>query len=216
MADFFTRLAERALGVTPVAAPDLPPMFAPTVQPMELSSEIVAPVQSVNVAMPSEKRWLPNALFDDSSSRWTTESSRERARRKDELQSPLVDTRFPPNQSEDSAFSIGRIHDVSQAAARYADDSSSYTAQPTMADAIKVQAQKQAALPNPLAASSSEASVGWTIRAEPATPTIQVTIGRVEVRAVTAPTEPARARERKAPPLLSLDQYLRQRNEGRR
>lgn len=43
---------------------------------------------------------------------------------------------------------------------------------------------------------------------------IQVTIGRVEVRAVTAPTAPAEPR-RKATPSLSLEQYLRNRHGGR-
>ncbi len=48
-----------------------------------------------------------------------------------------------------------------------------------------------------------------------AAPTIQVTIGRIEVRA----TPPAPATPRKAPPkpaAMSLEDYLKQRNEGRR
>ncbi len=44
------------------------------------------------------------------------------------------------------------------------------------------------------------------------TPTIHVTIGRVEVRAVTSPTTPAN-RQRPAPTTRSLDDYLRQRRE---
>ncbi len=43
-------------------------------------------------------------------------------------------------------------------------------------------------------------------------PTIHVTIGRVEVRAVTSPTTPAN-RQRPAPTTRSLDDYLRQRRE---
>jgi len=45
-------------------------------------------------------------------------------------------------------------------------------------------------------------------------PTIQVTIGRIEVRA-TPPAAPV-PKSRPASPTLSLDDYLRQRNEGRR
>ncbi len=45
-------------------------------------------------------------------------------------------------------------------------------------------------------------------------PTIQVTIGRIEVRA-TPPAAPV-PKPRPASPTLSLDDYLRQRNEGRR
>jgi hypothetical protein len=47
---------------------------------------------------------------------------------------------------------------------------------------------------------------------KPATPTINVTIGRIEVRATTAAAQP-----RKQPPVaqtMSLDEYLRKRNQG--
>ena len=48
----------------------------------------------------------------------------------------------------------------------------------------------------------------------PARPTVQVTIGRIEVRAVQPPPAPPVPR---APvgPRISLDEYLRERNEGR-
>jgi hypothetical protein len=49
------------------------------------------------------------------------------------------------------------------------------------------------------------------VRAEPP-PTIQVTIGRIEVRA--APPEPAPAKRAPRPPLMTLDEYLRQRRGG--
>jgi hypothetical protein len=46
--------------------------------------------------------------------------------------------------------------------------------------------------------------------------TIQVTIGRIEVRALAATEAPSKnsRRERKAPSLMSLDDYLRQRARG--
>jgi hypothetical protein len=49
-----------------------------------------------------------------------------------------------------------------------------------------------------------------------AAPTVLVTIGRVEVRAVTSTPQTPRASERKARPLFSLEQYLRERNGRRR
>lgn len=45
-------------------------------------------------------------------------------------------------------------------------------------------------------------------------PTIQVTIGRVEIRATVAPTPPTRKISTQSP-VMSLDEYLRQRNGGR-
>ena len=46
-------------------------------------------------------------------------------------------------------------------------------------------------------------------------PTIQVTIGRVEVRA-TQPQVSTPKKQRPRPPVMSLDEYLRQRDQGGR
>ncbi|MET0646927.1 MAG: hypothetical protein ABW208_09930 [Pyrinomonadaceae bacterium] len=46
-------------------------------------------------------------------------------------------------------------------------------------------------------------------------PIIEVTIGRIEVRAVTPPAAPPPQRERQAPPKMSLDDYLRAHGGGR-
>jgi hypothetical protein len=47
------------------------------------------------------------------------------------------------------------------------------------------------------------------------TPTIQVTIGRIEVRATPSPTTTARSQQqRSTPPVMSLDEYLHQRSKG--
>jgi hypothetical protein len=49
------------------------------------------------------------------------------------------------------------------------------------------------------------------------TPTIKVTIGRIEVRAIMPPAPPApRTKPARTGPTLSLEDYLKQRNEGRR
>lgn len=47
-------------------------------------------------------------------------------------------------------------------------------------------------------------------------PSIKVTIGRIEVRAVTSPPVPSPRKRKKAQPSLSLDDYLLQRTKGRR
>jgi len=55
-----------------------------------------------------------------------------------------------------------------------------------------------------------------TLHAQPelqSPPTIQVTIGRIEVRATPAPTATTTGKSRQAP-VVSLDDYLRQRNRG--
>jgi hypothetical protein len=52
-------------------------------------------------------------------------------------------------------------------------------------------------------------------QAPPQPPTIEVTIGRIEVRAVTPPPAPAPPPQRQAPPKMSLDDYLRAQSGGR-
>ncbi len=52
------------------------------------------------------------------------------------------------------------------------------------------------------------------IEASPPEPTIQVTIGRVEVRATPPPPAQPQSQQRAAPPIMSLDQYLQQRSKG--
>jgi hypothetical protein len=48
-------------------------------------------------------------------------------------------------------------------------------------------------------------------------PVVKVTIGRVEVRAITPPkTPPSKRAVARSGPAISLDEYLKQRNEGRR
>ncbi len=51
---------------------------------------------------------------------------------------------------------------------------------------------------------------------QPQTPAINVTIGRVEVRAMTRQTAPVKAPRPSPAPALSLNDYLKQRQEGRR
>lgn len=48
------------------------------------------------------------------------------------------------------------------------------------------------------------------------TPTIRVTIGRIDVRAVTPPQPASHPAPKQSAPSLSLNDYLKQRNEGRR
>jgi hypothetical protein len=53
--------------------------------------------------------------------------------------------------------------------------------------------------------------------ASPVTPqTIQVTIGRIEVRATTSAPAKAERRERRGAQVMSIDDYLRQRTGGAR
>lgn len=80
----------------------------------------------------------------------------------------------------------------------------------------RVIAQPQVAVASPVMPVSSAKNVAGNQDAgrEPQPPpTIQVTIGRIEVRATPAPTAGATGKSRQTP-AISLDDYLRQRNRG--
>lgn len=66
--------------------------------------------------------------------------------------------------------------------------------------------------PNPFESSKKESNKG-TVEA---TPTIRVSIGRIEVRAVTPAPSTRRPAPKRPGPSLTLDAYLKQRNAGRR
>jgi len=218
MADFFTRLAERALGVAQVAAPDLPPMFAPAAQTLEVSAETAALRQSVGIATIADKSSALDAPLENLSSRRPVESARDASRRRDEVLAPLVKMAPPIDSTNDTQIVSHRNETVLDPGPfpRAGQNSKSEAAPSSRSNAVLPAARDETGWPDERHIKSSEARIDSPVRAESAPPTIHVTIGRVEVRAVTAPAEPARPRERKAPPLRSLDQYLRERNEGRR
>src|SRR6266850_3036424 len=91
MTDFFSRLAERALGLAPVAQPDLPSMFAP-LAPMELSTEISARSESAR----AERSTSDNAArvaTSQNAPQTQPDPPVERARRDAEIHPPLVNVR---------------------------------------------------------------------------------------------------------------------------
>ena len=63
--------------------------------------------------------------------------------------------------------------------------------------------------------STSIAPAQVQLEAAAAEPAIQVTIGRVEVRAVSAPATPSRVQQQPTrPAAMSLDEYLRRQEQG--
>jgi hypothetical protein len=221
MADFFSRLAERALGAAPVVRPNLPPVFSPA-PAIDVSAEFVSapPAHPSDYASAQNDRrggvGDPAVTNRSSRSPMSEQKSTEAALRQPMFSPPAVEggrgiTELSPETFEFTAASANsespRRENFDTEAHLYRSTSA---AEPESRDVI---AERIVARPARAAVSGSEAFA--LERSRPA-PAVQVTIGRVEVRAVTAPAVTARVPERKSPPLLSLDQYLRERNEGRR
>jgi hypothetical protein len=215
MANLFSRLAERALGVAPVAQPDLPSMFAP-LAPMELSTQMSAGSESARADRSTSDNAAPIVTSQNTSTQPQPAPPVGRARRDAELPPPLVNVRPTKSKSARDRFPFAAEANSKSESGRVLDNSFDHDRRAS-ADEARPQSVsretlvRQAARPAIADFASSSAE-----RSEAPAPTIQVSIGRVEVRAVTPPTPAPRVVEKKAPLLLSLDQYLRDRNEGRR
>jgi hypothetical protein len=212
MANFFSRLAERTLGSAPVAQPDLSSMFAPLAA-MELSTEISARSESARA-----ERSTSGATSQNAPPQTQPTPSVERPHRDAEIHPPLVNVRQTKSElARDRVQFAAEDINLKSESGRALDNSSNRDHVRASADEARPQIVSRETLVRQAARSAIPDFASSTAgRLETPTPTIQVSIGRVEVRAVTLPTQGPRIVERKAPPLLSLDQYLRERNEGRR
>ena len=224
MVDFFTRLAERSMGLAAVVRPDSPPVLppagdgdrfedraalrperpAPAVQPADPARSIAVTVkerktrQHMNVAQPgfdkTERRSTP--VLDD-------EDRPTRSHRHVTVAPPLAQ-----RQRQDAGTdSLAPRQDYSETPLTI--DSNAEAVPPVHPEAPPA----AVAIPLPTGPAPQ-----WRPAAAQQPPTIKVTIGRVEIRAVTPPpaAAPQRPAERRVAARLSLDEYLRQRNEGRR
>jgi hypothetical protein len=213
--DFFSRLAEKTLGVAPIAKPDLMPVFVATPE----SAPINDAVPIVEETMGRSSR--PNSMVsqrDGSPALDATESVDMRARaRPAALESwrragdmPLaddeaIDRELDAPNHESRSVEFRQNHHTADVV-----EPESQRASREFTTRENISLEDRIAATMPTARSNSSR----TLRS-PA-PAIHISIGRVEVRAVVASTPVRKPIERNPSARLSLDQYLRQRNEGRR
>jgi hypothetical protein len=213
--DFFSRLAEKILGVAPIAKPDLMPVLVATPE----SARVDGAVPIAEETMGRSSR--PNSMvsqWDGSPVLDATESVNMRARGRRAARQiwrragdmPLadgeaIDRELDAPNHEPRSVEFGQNRDTadvvepeSQRARR------EFTTRENISLEDRITATVPTAPSNSSRALSSQA------------PAIHISIGSVEVRAVVAPTPVRKPIERNPSARLSLDQYLRQRNEGRR
>lgn len=223
MGDFFSRLAEKTVGVAPLVKPDLAPVFAAS-HSAEIS-EAVSPqgegTTTIQSATTNAEQSRPNSNFGQ----------------------PVVKDSSPPGQTQRlgsqpaSASSHAGAAAPDRSAVEIADEftapavalSASLSAVREPGPVVDPWSPGKTALESKAAERTTLTKITERIFAEPAVelkpalqvsktavPAVQVTIGRVEVRAVLPSTPAPRIVERKAPARLTLEQYLQARNEGRR
>ena len=209
MGDFFTRLAERTLGLAPVVQPDLMPLFPPLAE-----SEVVSDA-------------LPG--FEPILERGTTPASKAAPKDGDSISRNIVTTETSPRAQEVPQSSKQDWQSEPPTREPSTDESPTALTR-RVQSAVEIESSHRnpefttgqrtppAEIRQLHSASSVVAQTNPSEAKPAATPTIQISIGRVEIRAVTpAPALGSqRPAERRGVPRLSLEEYLRQRNEGRR
>jgi len=224
MAEFFSRLAERSMGLAAAVRPDTPPVLppagdgdrfedgaaprparpAPPVQPTEPARSIAVTVTERN---DRQHRNVTQPGFDKTDRR-STPALDDEDRPTESHRYVMIAPTLAQRQRQDAGTdSLASRQDYSETPLTI--DSNNEAVPPVHHEA------PAAAVAVPLPTGPAPQ---WRPAAAQQPPTIQVTIGRVEIRAVTPPpaAAPQRPAERRVAARLSLDEYLRQRNEGRR
>ena len=241
MTDFFTRLAEQTLGLAPTARPLLPSRFAagPALAGTFNSAMDEAPVVEDGGAveitsrldtMPMLFARSPQAASDLLRGRSAVPSQNAIGQKHTEIlpsSSPLIPSEalsFYRSQTENTEPQL-RPREVSSPTVQE-------RTQLRVADPGRRDVDNESSLPGrrstpvseihyqespPLQSQARFASFSQDTSAHEALPDIQVTIGRIDVRAMLPPTPPAASSTPNRPrPALSLDDYLKQQKGGKR
>ena len=234
MSDYLARVAARALGQADVALPRLPSLFEPlaadvalpdgaarqSASPSSVASPApqredradAVPIHEPPVLEPAAERSRMPAAGDLDAPNRPTQRPRESSQ---PAAMPARPSAAPPRGTPIVTMAAGHGNQPQAAVART-------MARP--AGALSLAPAATGAAPAPIVVTPQVAAVPEITRPEvarepiaPSPPIVRVTIGRVEVRArmPAAPPAPAPAPRRREP-TLSLTDYLKQRDEGRR
>jgi len=221
MGDFFTRLAERTLGLAPAVKPYLMPVFLTVPESPVVGDSSPRPEETLDRTSTPSRKSSPrgadsisqnmstkeSATIDGDAPQSTTQSwnhsvavpARDGREVDWQLKAPNREPRAVESRTTHAKQNVVEIerNNVTPEFKTGEKTSSAEIRQWTHANAVTAQSNLSEARPT-------------------AAPAIQISIGRVEVRAAVQPAPMPRVVERKAPTRLSLEQYLRERNEGRR
>jgi hypothetical protein len=206
MSDFFSRLAQRTLGVEPVVRPDIPPLIGSAPEaggaPPSAPESDLARIAGGEATEPRNFDRSENSLRVEKP-HGPLESRRQPAEAEQVFQPP-ADRAFAADEPPSASLVSFEARDISSADDGVGGRRAQFRKSPAATEVASLFARHEAVIAPPAFESFAAAP-----------PAIHVSIGRVEVRAVTAPPRPS-APERRAAARLSLEQYLRERNEGRR
>jgi len=228
MKHFLARLVERARGTARRIEPIIASRFAPPPpsdiaienesretqsepRPAPAEAKLVRKTQSEPRPVPAEAKLVPKP---------------DAAIRSESVSTPAETTDVPIEIVRETLLVPEFQEQVPPLVVRQTD--SQRNAQPTQINAIALEKNEATKPKTPRASratprrAQSRAFLSKTVLAslpdEPRdqAPIVRVTIGRIDVRAAPAPPPPPRKAAGPAPPVLTLDAYLKERKEGRR
>lgn len=230
MADFLSRLAERTLGIGGTVEPRLAPLFAGGAGLaddglVEEDETVVAPRRETRVDAPAglvapraDERATegPRAASDEAHPYSDDAPVVERRTIERQAPAPLPPLRAPaedrvPGPPHPDAVEVGALRET-QPPLLLPERRIAPAPLPALQTPVRA-APAPAAEPS---ATSSLDRASSPARIGDATPTVRVTIGRVEVRAVFPAAEAPRSAPAPWEPSLTLEEYLKQRREGLR
>ena len=205
MSDFFSRLALRTLAVGPVVRPDLPPVIASASEKSSAGAPILR--ESATATVSAGEEIAAQGLERDTE---LSLSAREQT-----ILSRRTDAAFADQSQRADDRSSQALSSISPGAEHVRARASHVESDPAGLQSRDLFVRHEA----PRAADIDPWDVPSVRRiVEPSRTvpsSVHVSIGRIEVRAIS-PAPRASASERRPPNRLSLEQYLRERNEGRR
>jgi hypothetical protein len=217
MSDFFSRLAERTLGAEPVVRSDLPPVIAAAPEKHSAAAPMLQDSGATNVSAGEE---IGLRTFDRLSQperasvifKSNSEPEREQRRL---WRRPTDSTISADEPQRARARASYAAPEISFSDDRVPERPAQVRNDPAGTQAASLFARYEPAIAPAAGQRDVPSEQRIVERSMAAPPSIHVSIGRIEVRAIT-PAPRASAPERRPATRLSLEQYLRERNEGRR
>lgn len=218
MSDFFSRLVERTLGVERVARPDLLPLIAAAPEKPSADAPMLRESAAANVSAGEEiglqmlDRRLELSRPDHASLIGNSEPAREQMPLSRRPTDSTISADEPQHARARASYAAPEISfDDDRAPERAAQVRND----PAGTEAVSLFARHEPAIAATARPRDVQSEQGIVQRSMAAPSSIHVSIGRIEVRAIT-PAPRAGAPERRPAARLSLEQYLRERNERRR
>jgi hypothetical protein len=211
MPDFLTRLAERTLGFAEAVQPRIAPLFG---SGADLAAE--EPVEESAADVLAPQREEPTPLVEQAHPRVVSESMPAAAIGVNEL--PAEEPRQAPSVQAAARIPGGAARDAVSVPAARQDEPPLLLPRRAAPESVAHLATPAAAMPPDVNTPVESRSLRGHPREEKnvGPPTVRVTIGRVEVRAVFPAPEVRRPTPATPRPGLTLDDYLKQRREGTR